>query len=189
MRRHTEPIDVDRALVSALADNVLPTAAIGAIFAGIGLYTYSKTGAAVAIGITVVGILVTALKILLIRFHRRAMVVRPSSDAAVKRFELGHAITTWCMAGPRRRPQRTFVFAACAPVARRWNCTAIRILRGRGHAYLGAANDRDERRDHRRCACNCVCIDIPAGRPAVDHRRFCAVSIDRPGDDLAYLWQ
>ena len=100
MRRHTEPIDVYRALVSALADNVLPTAAIGAIFAGIGLYTYSKTGAAVAIGITVVGILATALKILLIRFHRRAMVVRPSSDAGVKRFELGHAITTWCMAGP-----------------------------------------------------------------------------------------
>jgi diguanylate cyclase (GGDEF)-like protein len=100
MRRHTEPIDVYRALVSALADNVLPTAAIGAIFAGIGLYTYSKTGAAVAIGITVVGILATALKILLIRFHRRAMGVRPSSDAAVKRFELGHAITTWCMAAP-----------------------------------------------------------------------------------------
>lgn len=100
MRRHTEPIDVYRALVSALADNVLPTAAIGAIFAGIGLYTYSKTGAAVAMGITVVGILATALKILLIRFHRRAMVVRPSSDAAVKRFELGHAITTWCMAAP-----------------------------------------------------------------------------------------
>ena len=100
MRRHTEPIDVYRALVSALADNVLPTAAIGAIFAGIGLYTYSKTGAAIAMDITVVGILATALKILLIRFHRRAMVVRPSSDAAVKRFELGHAITTWCMAAP-----------------------------------------------------------------------------------------
>ncbi|OBX19229.1 hypothetical protein A9995_08900 [Erythrobacter sp. QSSC1-22B] len=100
MHRQTEPINVYKALVSALSDNMLPTAAIWAVFSGIGLYAYSETGAAVALGTTVVGGLASALKLLLILFHRRAMDVRSLSLATTKRFEVGHAVATWCMAAP-----------------------------------------------------------------------------------------
>ncbi len=100
MLRQTEPIDVYKALVSALSDNVLPTAAIGAVFSGIGLYTYSETGAAIALGITIFGGLASALKLLLILIHRRAIDVRSLSLTTIKRFEVGHAAATWCMAAP-----------------------------------------------------------------------------------------
>lgn len=100
MQRKTEPIDLYKALVSALSDNLLPTATIGAVFFGIGLYAYSETGAAVAIGITIFGGLASALKLLLVLFHRRAMAVRSPSLTTIKRFEAGHTVATWCMAAP-----------------------------------------------------------------------------------------
>ncbi|OHC98399.1 MAG: hypothetical protein A2095_00510 [Sphingomonadales bacterium GWF1_63_6] len=100
MLRQTEPIDVYKDLVSALSDNVLPTVAIGVVFSGIGLYAYSETGTAVALSITIFGSVATALKLLLILFHRRAMEVRSPSLTTIKRFEVGHALATWCMAAP-----------------------------------------------------------------------------------------
>ena len=100
MPRQTESSDIYKALVGALSDNVLPTASIGVIFFCIGLYTYSQTGAAVALGLTVLGVLASVIKVLLILFHGRTTVVRPPSLRAIKRFEVGHAIATWCMAAP-----------------------------------------------------------------------------------------
>lgn len=100
MLRQTEPTDVYKALVSALSDNVLPTVAIGAVFSGIGFYVYSEMASLVALGITVSGGLATALKLVLILFHRRTMGVRLPSLTTIKRFEVGHAVITWCMAAP-----------------------------------------------------------------------------------------
>lgn len=100
MQRQTESSDLYKALVEALSENVLPTASIGVIFLGIGLYTYSQTGAALALGLTILGGLASVLKVFLILFHRRTMVVRSPTLRAIKRFEVGHAIATWCMAAP-----------------------------------------------------------------------------------------
>lgn len=100
MLRQTEPIDVYEALVSALSDNLLPTTTVGAIFFGVGLYAYSETGATAALGITIFGGVATVAKAVFILFHRRTLALRLPTLAAIKRFEAGHAITTWCMAGP-----------------------------------------------------------------------------------------
>ena len=62
MLRQTEQIDVYKALVSALADNLLPTVAIGAAFLGVGLYAFSETGAVAALGITFLGVVASVLK-------------------------------------------------------------------------------------------------------------------------------
>ena len=100
MSRQNEPIHVYKALVSALSDNLLPTAAIGTAFCGIGVYVYSETGSAVALGITIFGSVITALKLILTFCHQRTMKVRSPSLATTKRFEVGHALATWCMAAP-----------------------------------------------------------------------------------------
>ncbi|MEF2552887.1 GGDEF domain-containing protein [Aurantimonas sp. A2-1-M11] len=100
MLRQTEPIDVYKALVSALADNLLPTTAIGVTFFGIGLYAYSETGVAAALAITIAGVVASVLKALFIFFHRRTLVHRPSTLAVIRRFEAGHTITTLGMAAP-----------------------------------------------------------------------------------------
>ena len=99
MLRQTEQIDVYKALVSALADNLLPTVAIGAAFLGVGLYAFSETGAVAALGITFLGVVASVLKAVLILFHRRALAQGAPTLAVIKRFEAAHAVTTWCMAG------------------------------------------------------------------------------------------
>lgn len=100
MLRQTEPIDVYKALVSALTDNVLPTASIWAVFSVIGFYVYNETGAAIALGITIFGGLASALKLLLIFYHRRGIDLHSLSITSIRRFEVGHAVATWCMAAP-----------------------------------------------------------------------------------------
>lgn len=99
MLRQTEQIDVYKALVSALADNLLPTVAIGAAFLGVALYAFSETGAVAALGITILGVVASVLKAVLILFHRRALAQGAPTLAVIKRFEAAHAVTTWCMAG------------------------------------------------------------------------------------------
>jgi len=100
MQRQTESSDLYKALVEALSDNVLPTASIGLILLGSGLYTYSQTNAAVALALTVFGSVASVLKVFLIFFHRRTMRVQSPTLWVIRRFEVGHAIATWCMAAP-----------------------------------------------------------------------------------------
>ncbi|EAS48905.1 putative diguanylate cyclase (GGDEF domain) [Aurantimonas manganoxydans SI85-9A1] len=100
MLRHTEPVEVYKALVAALADNLLPIAAIGATFFSIGFYAYLETGAVGALAITVFGVVASIGKALFILFHRRIIARREPTLCDIRKFEAGHAITTWCMAAP-----------------------------------------------------------------------------------------
>lgn len=100
MQRQTESSDLYKALVEALSDNVLPTASIGLILLGSGLYTYSQTNDAVALALTIFGGLASVLKVFLIFFHRRTMRVQSPTLSVIRRFETSHAIATWCMAAP-----------------------------------------------------------------------------------------
>ncbi|MDX1730056.1 MAG: GGDEF domain-containing protein [Aurantimonas coralicida] len=100
MLRHTEPVEVYKALVSALAGNLLPTIAIGATFFSIGLYAYLETGTVGALAITVFGVAASLGKALFILIHRRTFARPTPALADIRRVEAGHAITSWCMAAP-----------------------------------------------------------------------------------------
>ncbi|MDE0921524.1 GGDEF domain-containing protein [Aurantimonas coralicida] len=100
MLRHTEPVEVYKALVSALADNLLPTASIGVTFFIIGFYAYLETGAVAALAITVFGVAASLGKALFILVHRRTIAGPTPALADFRKVEAGHAITSWCMAAP-----------------------------------------------------------------------------------------
>ena len=100
MLRHTESVEVYKALVSALADNLLPTASIGVTFFIIGFYAYLETGAVAALAITVFGVAASLGKALFILVHRRTIAGPTPALADFRKVEAGHAITSWCMAAP-----------------------------------------------------------------------------------------
>jgi diguanylate cyclase len=99
MPHPTEPNDVYQALVSALADNVLPIAVAGGTFVLVGLYGYGQTGDLLILAITIFGGWASLLKALLVILHRRVVARQPVALSTIKRFEAAHLATTWSMAG------------------------------------------------------------------------------------------